>query len=504
MIFGVQKMEKFKNQLILKILEKFQVVAALESLTALADWDLNTYMPVKAAEDRGLILGEVSILMKNLILDKEFKDLLEKCQTENLNDYEKAVVRVLKREISIIEKLPDDFIENWNKITNQAQIVWREAKKDNDFQKFQPYLQKIIDLVKKKAELLGYQDHPYDALINLFEEGWTTKDFDIFFNSIKEPLKSLLTKIQSAPNYRNKHPLEDEIYDKEKMRELNFYVLSLLKFDPDRSRVDIAPHPFENAISLNDVRITTWYHEKDFRRSLTATVHEFGHSLYELQVHPDLKFTPLQGGLSYAFHESQSRFWENIICRNQIFLEKIYQKSKELLSFVNKYSFDDFVAYFNLVRPELIRVEADEVTYHFHIILRFELEKEILEEKIKVQELPEIWRAKMKEYLSLEPSTDSEGVLQDIHWSMGALGYFPTYSLGTFLSGLWLKKIEDDLGKIDNLLSNDSGIEEIQEWLKNKIHQYGKVYLSKDLIMKIYGQEFSVKPFLDYLTKKYS
>lgn len=497
-------MQKFENQLILKILEKFRLVAALESLISLADWDLNTYMPVKAAEDRGFVLGKVSILMKDLLLNKEFKDLLEKCQTESLNDYEKAVVRVLKREISIIEKLPNDFIENWNKITNQAQVVWREAKKENDFKKFEPYLQKIVDLIKKKTEFLGNKDHPYDVLLDLFEEGWVTKDFEFFFNSIKEPLKNILTTIQSSSNYRSKHPLEDEIYDKEKMKELNFFVLSLLKFDPSCSRIDVAPHPFENAISLNDVRITTWYHEKDFRRSLTATVHEFGHSLYELQVDPDLKFTPLQGGLSYAFHESQSRFWENIICRNHIFLEKIYQKSKELLSFVKRYSFDDFVAYFNLVRPELIRVEADEVTYHFHIILRFELEKEILEERIKVEELPEIWRAKMKNYLGLEPSTDSEGVLQDIHWSMGAFGYFPTYSLGTFLSGLWLQKIEEELGKIEDLLSNDDGIEQIQEWLKNKIHQYGKVYLSKDLIEKICGQEFSVQPFLEYLVKKYS
>ncbi|MCM8787994.1 MAG: carboxypeptidase M32, partial [Candidatus Omnitrophica bacterium] len=222
-------MEKFKNKLILKILEKFQAIAALESLAALADWDLNTYMPVKAAEDRGFILGKVNILMKNLILDKDFKNLIEKCQLEDLNEYEKAVVRILTREINIIEKLPDDFIENWNKTTNQAQVVWREAKKNNDFKKFQPYLQKIIDLVKKKSELLSYQDHPYDALVDLFEEGWTTADFNVFFNLIKEPLRNLLAKIQSAPNYQGKHPLEDEIYDKEKMKELNFYVLSLLK-----------------------------------------------------------------------------------------------------------------------------------------------------------------------------------------------------------------------------------------------------------------------------------
>lgn len=497
-------MKKFKNKLILKILEKFQFIASLESLVALADWDLNTYMPSQAVEDRGLILGKVNVLMKSLILNKNFKKLIEKCQNEDLNDYERAVIRVLKREINIIEKLPDYFIEEWNKITNQAQIVWRESKKSNNFQEFEPYLNKIVDLVKKKSELLGYQGHPYDVLIDLFEEGWTTEDFENFFNSIKEPLKTLLYKIQSSKNYCDKHSLENEIYDSEKMKELNFYILNLLKFNPNRSRLDVAPHPFENAISLNDVRITTWYHDKDFRRSLTATVHEFGHSLYELQVDPDLRFSPLQGGLSYAFHESQSRFWENMIFRNRIFLEKIYPKAKQLLPFMEKYKFDDFVIYFNLIRPELIRVEADEITYHFHIILRFELEKELLEGKIKVKELPEIWSAKIKEYLGLKPPTDREGVLQDIHWSMGALGYFPTYSLGTFLSGLWLKKIEKDLTDIENLLFREDGIEQIQIWFKNNIHQYGKVYSSKDLIMKVYGQSFSIQPFIDYLIKKYS
>lgn len=497
---------KFYNENIKKILERYYFLSSLDSLIALADWDLNTYMPENAAEDRGFVLSKVSILYKNLLLDKEIRKYLDNLENEieNLNDYEKGVFRVLKKEIEILEKLPDDFIEEWTRLTNEAQVIWRKAKKENDFEKFKPYLEKIITLTKKKADYLGYKKHPYDALVDLFEDGWTTEDFDNFFGSIKDPLKDLFAKIKNSSLYLEKHPLEDEEYEKEKMEQLNYYTLHLLNFDPSRSRLDIAPHPFENAISLNDVRITTWYHQKDFRRSLTAVIHEFGHSLYELQIDPELKFTPLQGGLSYAFHESQSRFWENVIGRNRVFLEKIFFKAKDLLSFLNNYSFEDFVLYFNLVRPEKIRVEADEVTYHFHIILRFEIEKGLLEEKIKVNELPELWQAKMKEYLGIEIENHQEGVLQDIHWSMGAIGYFPTYSLGTFLSGLWIEKLEEEIGKIDNLLKENEGILKIQNWLKEKIHQYGKTYTSKDLIVKVYGSEFSPQPFINYLQRKYS
>ncbi len=495
----------YQNKIIKEILNRYDMIASLESLRALADWDLNTYMPEKASEDRGFVLGKTEVLIKKFLLDKEFLKLIKKGEKEkNLNDYEKAILRVLKRKIQIYQKLPDKFIEEFNEVTNKAQIVWRKAKQENDFKSFQPHLEKIVELIKKEAEYLGYQKHPYDALIDLYEEGWTKDDFENFFGNIKDKLKELLLKIQKSRFYQDHHPLEDEKYQKEKMEKLNYEVLKILNFDPKRSRLDIAPHPFEISISLNDVRITTWYHQKDFRRSLSAVIHEFGHSLYELNIDPRLKFTPLQDGVSYGVHESQSRFWENVIGRNKEFLRKIWPLAKKYLEFLKKYSFEDFVLYFNLVRPELIRVEADEVTYHFHIILRFELEKELIEEKIKVKELPEIWREKMKEYLNLEPKTDREGVLQDIHWSMGAFGYFPTYSLGTFLSGLWLSSIEKDLGTIEKILKKEQGLVLLQTWLKNKIYRYGRTYPSKELIYKVTKQEFSPQAFLHYLHQKYS
>lgn len=495
-------MGKFSHPKILEILERYKDIASLESLKSLAEWDLETYMPENAAEERGKILGRIDVLTQKLFLDPQFKKLVQE-EYPDLNIYEKAVLRILRREIKILEKLPPEFIEEFKKTTTEASVVWRKAKQENNFDSFAPYLQKIIDLVRKEADYLGFEDHPYSALIDLYEEGWTVSDFENFFESIKNELKELLNKIKSSSKYTQKIPLEEEKYEKEKMQQLNEYVLKLLNFDEKRLRIDISAHPFETAISLNDVRITTWYHPQDFRRSLSAVIHEFGHALYELNSDPEFSLTPLQGGVSYGVHESQSRFWENIIGRNPAFLNKIYPRAKELLPFLEKYSFDDFVFYFNFIRPDFIRVEADELTYHFHIILRFEIEKKFLEGNLNPHQARDLWQAKMKEYLEIEPPNDTLGILQDIHWSLGYLGYFPTYSLGTFLSAIWKEAIEKDLGKIEDVLKEADGILKIQNWLKEKIHQHGKTYQPKELIKLVSGKEFNPNVFIDYLKTKY-
>jgi len=495
---------KFKNKLIKEILERYMTIDSIQRLSALAEWDLDTYMPPKAAEERGIILSKAGVLVKKLILDKEFLRLINKAEKEKkLNDYEKGVIRVLQRRIKILSKLPDKFIEEFNKTVNKSKVVWKNAKKNDNFKEFLPSFKKIFELVKKKAEYLGYKEHPYDALIDLYEEGWTTKDFENFFNSIKDELKKLFEEIKSSKNYIDKHPLEKEKYRREDIKKVNYEVLRILNFDQERSRLDVSMHPFEMSISLNDVRITTWYGEKDFRKSLSHTIHEFGHALYELNIDPELKFTPLQRGASYGLHESQAKFWEDIVGRNTVFLEKIWHICKKYLIFLRKYKFQDFLSYFNLIRPELIRIEADEITYHFHIILRFELEKLLLEDKINPEEAPEYWNEFMKKYLGIKPKTYKEGILQDSHWADGDVGYFPVYSLGTFLAGMWLEKLEKDTGNLERILEKKDGINLIENWLKDNIHKYGRTYTSKDLIYKICKKEFTTEPFLNYLKRKY-
>lgn len=508
-------MPKFQNPKIKELLEKYQTVWALGHFSILGNWDSRTYMPVSGAEERGLALAKLDSLRQRLLLEPDFLKLLESVSgstnseqtTAGFNDYEKGVARVLQRTVSVLQKLPPAFVEELAITANRAQMVWEKAKQEDDFILFQPELDKLVTLMKRQAEYLAVDknyEHLYDALLDQYEEGWTTKDFTQFFESIKQPLQELFQRIKNSPIYTVSHPLETELYDRTAMEKLNHSILSLLGADFDKLRLDVAAHPFSDGPSLNDARITTRYRDRDFAESLYATIHEFGHALYDLQVDQELKYTPLLGGVSYGFHESQSRFWENIIGRSPVFIEKIYPVLTEHLDFLKRYEVEDVVRYSNLVKASLIRVEADEVTYHFHIMLRFELEKQLIEGSLKVVDLPEIWKAKMKEYVGIEPENHTTGVLQDIHWSSGAFGYFPTYSLGTFLSGLWKAQIEKDVGAIDSLLKQEDGIEKIQQWLKNQIHQYGATYTSKELIKKITGRDFSPLPFLDYLQEKYS
>lgn len=494
----------FENKIVKEILARYQTLWALNHYQVLGSWDLNTYMPEAGASARGLAEAKLSVLKQKLFLDKEFVGLINALENESgLNDYEKAVGRVLKRALKQYEKLPPEFLEEWSKTTNEAHIVWKNAKKNNDFPSFAPLLEKIVKLCQQKAEYLGYPEHPYDALLDEYEEGWKTAEAESYFDSLRQPLKELFSRILASPRYLAEHPLEKEPYSEEKMRQLNQKVLEFLRYDPSSLRLDVSVHPFTEALSLKDVRITTWYHPQDFVRSLMATVHEFGHALYELQGAPELEFTPLAGGVSLGVHESQSRFWENLVARTPEFVNRFYSEITGLGENLAKYSAEEIVRYFNLVRPSLIRVEADELSYHFHIMLRFEIEKGLIEEKIKVKELPEVWRAKFKDYLGIVPETDTEGVLQDIHWSMGALGYFPTYSLGTSLSALWKASLEKELGEMSQLI-NDEGIAKIQAWLKQNLHQYGSTYVLKELLKRQLGKEtVETQPLLDYLTKKY-
>lgn len=302
-----------------------------------------------------------------------------------------------------------------------------------------------------------------------------------YFDQIGNPLKLLLGKITASKNYFKEHELEKTKYNKDKMIGLNNKVLEYLWPDMDRFRLDVSSHPFTTSFSNNDTRITTWYHEIDFARSLLAVIHEFGHGLYELQSADELEMTPVAGGSSLVIHESQSRYWENHIGRSRNFIQKFKKDFDGVVS--RQHTADSYYSYFNKVRPSLLRVEADEVTYHFHIMLRAEIEKGIIEGKLKVKDIPEIWKTKMKEYLGVVPKKPSDGAMQDIHWSGGSVGYFPTYSLGTSLSVNWADKDKN--------------------WLKNNIHKYGSTYTLQDMLKRL-KMNFDPSKNIEYLQDKYS
>ncbi|MBI5186660.1 MAG: carboxypeptidase M32 [Nitrospinae bacterium] len=498
----------FTNKKIIKILEHYKTIWALNYAAGLAQWDLNTYMPPDGAPARGEAMAKLSTLCQKLFLDRKFMALIEKAGEEKkLSDAEKGVARTLKKDLRNYQKLPPEFLEEFERVTSEAHVAWRESKQSSDFSRFAPFLERIVDLNRRKADYLGYEGHPYDALINEFEEGWTTKDLDDFFSGFRSGLKEILDQVLSRPGYSPSAPLAEMPYNRAAMERVNREILDYLRVDPRRLRLDASPHPFTQGLTNRDVRITTWYAAKDFGASVSSTIHEFGHALYEAQVGDALQFTPIGGGRSLGLHESQSRFWENMVGRSRAFAEKFMKSfqglSTEIDEYLEKEGVEGVHRYFNLVKPGLIRVEADEVTYHFHVILRFYLEKSLLEGTAKVRDLPEIWNQSMERFLGVAPKNDAEGVLQDIHWSMGAMGYFPTYSIGTFLSAMWREAMEEEFGDLDEFLLREEAVERIQKWLREKVHRHGAAYTLKDLVKRSIGKDFSTEPMLKYLRKKY-
>ena len=476
-------MKYFKNPTILKILDKYKDLWSLSHISALGHWDLETYMPQAGATARGTAMGRLATIRQKLFLQKDFVRLIHKSENLKLNDYEAGVRRMLLRSLKFYEKLPPKFIEEFENLTSKSTVIWAEAKNKNDFKLFEPSLKKIFDMNRQMSDYLGYIKSPYDALLDQYEEGLTSKSVNQFFSKISKPLQTLLKNITTSEKYSKTHFLESTKYDKGKLEELNRKILK--DFWPEFSenfRLDVSSHPFTTSFSNTDTRITTWYHECDFARSLMATVHEFGHALYDLQSADELEMTPIAGGSSLVIHESQSRFWENHIGRSKNFIKKYFGDIKNTVH-RSRFTVDDVYCYLNQVKPSLLRVEADEVTYHFHIMLRFEIEKGIIENKDRVRDLREIWNSKMKEYLGIVPKKDSEGVLQDIHWAHGSVGYFPTYSLGTFLAANWIDKDK--------------------KWLKEHIHKYGSTYTLEDLLKKN-KMKFDPLVNLKYLEEKYS
>ena len=494
----------FKNPKIKELLSEYKNIWALKYLSNLADWDMAVFMPALGAPSHGVAMGKAATMMQSYFLDEKFSGLIKELKEEkNLNDAEKGVVRILVKALDDFSKFPSEFLEEFNKVVSVAQGVWGKAKKENDFKSFEPHLEKLVELAKKKAEYIGYTQHPYDALLGCFELGLSTKDVEKFFDSIRPFLLDLLTHIKNSPKYKTVHPLESELINRKQAEKLNYKVLKYLGYNPEELRLDVSSHPFSQAFTPTHARITTRYAADDIKSTYTAVMHEFGHALYDLQSNSDIGYTPIEGGDSLGLQESQSRFWENFVGRSKVFTEKFYKDISRCGKNLKNYSANDFYEYVNNVAPSFIRVEADEVTYHFHIMIRFEIEKALIEGKIAVKDLPDVWNSKYEEYLGIRPQTDTQGVLQDIHWSIGSFGYFPTYSTGTVLSATWAELIEKDLGPISALVESKSGISKIKKWLKKNIHSYGNIYTFNDMVEKTTGREFETTPWKKYLEAKY-
>jgi carboxypeptidase Taq len=489
-----------KNPVIQQVLESYKPIWALNHAGGLFEWDLETYMPVDAAKSRGFAQAQLALMRQQRVLN--LTETVSKAEKlDGLSDYEKGVIRNIKRELKYFTKIPPGLVEELQRTTTEATVVWREARKKSDFALFEPYLEKIVQLKREEADKLGYEGHPYNALMDLFEEDLTIQDVDKVFSPLVSNLKRILGKVVSSRSFPSSHKLEDVAYNEEAMRNVNQEVLRILGMPDKTFRMDVSTHPFTAGMSLDDVRITTRYEGKSFRETIFSVIHECGHALYDLQVDHSLEYTPLAGGPSLGIHESQSRFWENFVGRSREFTNLLYPILKKNLTFISQYSEDDIYKYFNLVGPSLIRVAADEVTYNFHIIVRYEVEKKLIGGEAKVSEIPAIWDDMMEEYVGVRPKNLAEGVLQDVHWSGGLIGYFPTYSLGNVIAGMVTNRMKRDLNIQDVIKRGDMA--PIKMWLRENIHKWGSIYSPKDLQKKVLGDVYNPEYLVKYLEEKY-
>jgi len=472
-------------------------IAHFEAILRLIEWDQETYMPKGAAASRADQIELLASTIHKEKTDPKFVEGIEKLDLNKLEAWQKAAVREWKEDIRKAKALPNDFVKAFAKLTSESMIVWQEARKEANFKKFAPMLKKVVALSREKAEFLGYEDSPYDALMDLYEPGMKVKEIDPLFKDLGSALSKLLEKIPPADNrcLNQKVAVDKQIAFGNKL-------LKAIGYEMDHGRLDISTHPFSTAMHPTDSRITTRITEHSYFDSISAVMHEAGHGLYEMQLNPDYFGTPIGEACSLGIHESQSRTWETFIGQSRPFWQHFFpllHKSYKL----EKTDFDTFYAAINCVKPTFIRVEADEVTYCLHVILRYQIEKDLIEGKMEVSDIPERWNSFMEKLLGIIPPTDKEGCLQDIHWSMGAIGYFPTYALGTVYAAQFFEAFAKDFPDWEKRVSHGELLF-IRDWQKEKIHRFGRTFSSADLVKKVTGQKLSTTPYLNYLERKYA
>ncbi|KKR62893.1 hypothetical protein A2361_02240 [Candidatus Woesebacteria bacterium RIFOXYB1_FULL_40_26] len=500
---------RVNDKTVKKLVEKYKEISTLGKIEAVLGWDLNVNLPPKGSEERAQQVAYMAKLISEKWLEAEFKAQLAKANVPAaayaLTGEEGAIVRNLNWGAKYYHRVPKEIIIEFAETSSRAFSAWQEAKKANKFSLFAPHLKKIVRLNQLIAEHMGYKDNPYDALLDLFEPGLTAKKVGKIFKTIQPALTKILAKIKKSPKYKEDSNVVDAnvAYSADDQRQLCLFVLKKMGYDLGAGRMDISTHPFTTTLGNFDVRITNRYKPNDFRDSLMIGMHETGHALYEQGVKEEYASTPLAGGVSLGIHESQSRFWENQVGRSWEFIKFLtpilHAFYPDQLSGI---PVEEIFRLFNNVRPSLIRTEADEITYNLHIALRFELENKLMNNKIKVDDLPKVWKKKMKEYLGITPKEDADGVLQDVHWSHGPMGYFPTYTLGNLYAAQFTNKMKKELQLNELVEKGEWGT--ILSWLRTNIHQYGSLYWPEELVKKVTGEALNPKYFLNYIKDKYS
>ncbi len=477
---------------------------AYQLVLGIASWDSNTEAPKACFPYRSEMLSIVSGEYFSMQTGDEYKKVVNALyeNMDDLNDIQQKEIRKAKKDLDKIDKIPKkDFVE-YSKLVNMSQREWEEAKENSDFNHFKPYLEKIIKFKKKIAKYRNPDEHPYNVLLDDFEEDMTIEKYDEFFKTVKEELVPFVKKILAVKDDEMPSFITAK-YPKDKQKEFVEYLMGVFGFDYDKGLLKESVHPFTWNTHSKDVRFTVRYLENYVFSSIFAAIHELGHALYEQQIDDMFDMTNLKSGASMGIHESQSRFYENMIGRSRMFWEAHYPKLQSMFSpQLKNVSLDDFYKGINRVDETFIRVEADELTYPLHILIRYEIERMIFEDEVEVDDLPALWNKKMKQYLNLEVEDDAQGILQDVHWSAGMMGYFPTYALGSAYSAQIYYAMREQLD-FDKLVK-DNDIEAINKWLQQNIHCFGKSMTPKEILKRVTGEPFNPKHYIRYLKEKYS
>ncbi len=487
-----------------------QVNDILNAISVLS-WDARTQMPPGGAQTRGEQLATLASLAQERLTSSALKAALEEAEENPADDItQQRTVQSVREAVDLFGRIPPTLTADLARAKSVSQEVWAEARKTSNFNLFAPCLTQMVELNQRLAEAIGYREHPYDALLQQYEPGLTARTLADLFGSLKAGILPLLAAIRSRDEPRWDFLTYD--FPETQQRSFNVYAAELFGYDFTRGRLDVSAHPFEISLTRQDVRITTRYERRYLPMSLFGTLHEVGHALYEQGVAPELTRSALTsdfaglyavGGASYGTHESQSRLWENLVGRSLPFWERHFAELQRV--FPEQLGDVDITAFYravNRVSPSLIRVEADEVTYNLHIMLRVELETALLEGTLNVTDLPEAWNAKVNEYLGLTPPGDAFGVLQDIHWSAGLFGSFPTYTVGNVMASQFFTAAKAQVTDLDNALAAGN-YTPLRGWLTENIYRFGRTYTPHELLERATGRGLEVTPYLAYLSSKY-
>ena len=483
-----------------RVMAKYRELDALNSAIGLMNWDQQLLMPAGGLSARSEHLLRLSRIRHTILTSDEFRTDLDDAKASGA-DQDQAAIRILLAEVEEATKLPLDLIERKSKVTTDAYQTWRKAKQDNNYSLLAPYYKEVFEIAKETAECLTYKNHPYDALINLYEEDSTFAEAESTLGQIKGPSIELLKAIKGS-----KVSIDDSFlvrdWNNDRLKMTMERIVRQIGFSLNNGRLDVANNAFCAGSGPGDVRMTTRPSEH-IKGIVSSTLHEMGHGLYEQNQRADWAGTPLCGGVSLAVHESQSRTWENVIGRSYPFWKYFWTWFQEQHPFLAEYNVDKFYAAYNKVEPSFIRVGADEISYNLHILVRFEIEVEIITGKLDVKNLPEAWNAKYEEYLGIVPPTDSLGCMQDVHWSKGSIGYFPTYSYGNLIGVQIHNRMLSELPNCDELIQSGN-FRPILDWLTEKVYGYGKLMPPKYLVEHIVGEPMKAQPWIDYATAKFS